>query len=412
MKRQRDAITVAIILYKSKILSNGEHPLMIRITKNRKRSYAALKMSCSLDLWDEKKNEPSKKHPKRDEIKAIIHRKLLEYQDVKIELKNKNKNVSASGLINLVERPKRSLSVLQFFREVYERLLLSEQVGNSKTYKFVYNSFKKFADKNKSDFSFSELDYSVLIKYESALRQRKVSENTLSIHFRTLRALYNLAILENIAEEKDYPFNNFKVSKFKTEANRRAISRIEIRKIEKLNLEVGSAIYEARQLFLFIYYGQGINYVDIAKLKWSNRNQDRISYIRSKTKKPLNFVLTDPLLEILNYWFPVTGNDSDNYIFPILVKGRHETAIQIDNRIHKMRTETNNLFKEIGKLVGVATPLTTYVSRHTFATTLKYQGISTAIISEAMGHKTEGITQSYLKSFDNNVIDAAVRNSL
>jgi integrase len=52
------------------------------------------------------------------------------------------------------------------------------------------------------------------------------------------------------------------------------------------------------------------------------------------------------------------------------------------------------------------------VARHTFATVLKRSGVSTAIISESMGHQTEAITQTYLKSFENSIIDDAMKNLL
>jgi integrase/recombinase XerD len=35
----------------------------------------------------------------------------------------------------------------------------------------------------------------------------------------------------------------------------------------------------------------------------------------------------------------------------------------------------------------------------------KRKGVPTAVIQESLGHKTESITQTYLDSFGNNVID-------
>jgi len=46
-----------------------------------------------------------------------------------------------------------------------------------------------------------------------------------------------------------------------------------------------------------------------------------------------------------------------------------------------------------------------YVARHTYASTLKREGISTSKISEAMGHQTEAITRTYLKAFEDDVLD-------
>ena len=67
----------------------------------------------------------------------------------------------------------------------------------------------------------------------------------------------------------------------------------------------------------------------------------------------------------------------------------------------------NSELKEIARLAQLDANLTTYVARHTYATVLKKSGIPTAVISEALGHKSEFITQTYLKSFENEVVDLA-----
>lgn len=37
--------TTEVVLYTSKTLSNGQHPVMLRLTKNRKRKYISLHIS-------------------------------------------------------------------------------------------------------------------------------------------------------------------------------------------------------------------------------------------------------------------------------------------------------------------------------------------------------------------------------
>lgn len=51
-------------------------------------------------------------------------------------------------------------------------------------------------------------------------------------------------------------------------------------------------------------------------------------------------------------------------------------------------------------------------ARHTFATILKRSKVSTAIISESMGYQTGAITQNYLKSFENSIIEEALEHLL
>ena len=70
--------------------------------------------------------------------------------------------------------------------------------------------------------------------------------------------------------------------------------------------------------------------------------------------------------------------------------------------------QTNDDLREIAKLCHIEENLTTYVARHSAATVLKRIGVSTSVIKELLGHETEEITQTYLDSFENTVLDAAV----
>ena len=55
--------TVTVILYKSKTLANGEHPIMLRLCYNGQRKYKSFGLSCSEKMWNEKKEEVRSTHP-------------------------------------------------------------------------------------------------------------------------------------------------------------------------------------------------------------------------------------------------------------------------------------------------------------------------------------------------------------
>lgn len=63
-------------------------------------------------------------------------------------------------------------------------------------------------------------------------------------------------------------------------------------------------------------------------------------------------------------------------------------------------------------MAGISVNVTTYVARHTYATVLKENKVPTSVISEAMGHANPMVTQTYLKSFDNEVIHEANKHLL
>jgi len=403
--------TIAVILFKSKTLANGEHPLMLRVTKSRVRKYISVGLSCDEKDWDANKNLVKKSHPNKDVMNSIISKALKPYSDKILDFKNEEKDFTPAVLISEAKNPVKKITVFDYFDLKIQRLKNSKQIGNAKVYNDTQNQIKTFnGDK---DFTFSQLDYNFLLKFESHLKSKSLTDNAISVRFRTIRALFNAAIAEKYAKKELYPFNQFKISeRFSTKTQKRAITKEDIKKVEALKLTAGSAAFEAQQYFLFSYYGQGINFVDMANLKWNNIINDRIFYKRAKTGGELSFKLNQPALAIIEFWKPLTKIENDSYIFPILNANTHSTPTQKYNRVHKVLTRVNKDLKDIGKDAKIDTPLTSYVARHTFATVLKRSGVSTAIISESMGHQTESITQTYLKSFENSIIDEAMEHLL
>ena len=59
--------------------------------------------------------------------------------------------------------------------------------------------------------------------------------------------------------------------------------------------------------------------------------------------------------------------------------------------------------------MGLETPLSSYVARHTWASMAKWNGVKEAVISEAMGHNNMETTAIYLASLDSEVIGSANR---
>jgi integrase/recombinase XerD len=62
----------------------------------------------------------------------------------------------------------------------------------------------------------------------------------------------------------------------------------------------------------------------------------------------------------------------------------------------------NTYIKRISKKVGIEKDVTSYFARHSFATVLMRNGVSTEAISESLGHSSLKTTASYLGSFEND----------
>ena len=60
--------------------------------------------------------------------------------------------------------------------------------------------------------------------------------------------------------------------------------------------------------------------------------------------------------------------------------------------------------------INQADKITHYWAWHTYATTLKRSGISTAVISEALGHSSEVTTKAYLDKFEQTEVDNTLKH--
>lgn len=395
--------TVEVVCYKYKPLRNGELPLKIRVTKDRKVRYVSLGVSTKPEHWDFKKNQPKADCPNREQIEKLIANRISEIKAEIVELKAEDKEFTATTLVQSVSKGSKTSTVSNIFLEHIEFLREMKRTGYLLSIRQTYNSMLKFC--GSLDIPFSEIECGWLKRYEIWLRKQGMSENTIGIRFRNLRMIYNLAIEKGVVKKELYPFDSYKVSKLHEETAKRAITKADIQNV--LNYPLDNADFYTKlavHLFSFSYFMGGINFVDMAMLTSKNIVNNRLIYNRKKTGKLINLPLIDDARAIIEIY---DNNSSNGYLFPIL-SALHKTEQMKLNRLHKVITEVNKALKQIGEELDLPIKLTTYVARHSFATVLKRAGVSTSIICESLGHSSEKITQIYLDSFENSQIDEAM----
>lgn len=397
--------TVKAVCYKCKTLANGEKPLMIRICKDGRKKYVSLGISIKEELWDFRNNAPKPQCPNRERICIVINEKICEIQKAVLDKKIAGKDFTATTLIETAKsKYNKKKTVGEYFLSYITNLKKEGRVRYAGMFKVSYSSFIKF--NGHLDMAFSDIDATWLKKYETWAKKNGLSVNTISTRVRHLRAIFNLAITEQAIKNDCYPFRAYKVSKLNKQTIKRAISKDDVLRIMQYQ---GKSAMErlAVDVFAFSYLTAGINFIDIAKLKRNNIIEGHVVYYRNKTKKLINIPLQPQAMAIINKY----RNVNSEYLFPILTS-YHKTEIQVANRLHKVLAKLNKHLKEIGLVLNLSMPLTTYVARHSYATVLKRAGVSTSIISESLGHSSERITQIYLDSFNNEQIDEAMSHLL
>jgi len=397
--------SIKVVLFTSKTLSNGEHPILLRVIQNRKISYISIGASSKKSLWDEQNNLPKKKHPLYKQLLVLIDAKRIEANKLQIELETDNIDLSAKEIKRKLKKTTNSKSVLKYFDETITRLEKAGRIGYANIFQSTKNSIVKFCKTDVLDFS--DITPNFLSKYEEDFLERGVSLNSIFVFMRTLKTLLNYARKENVIKEGFNPFKEISFTKYRRiKTKKRAINKEQIRKIADLKLEEETSLFHAKNYFLFSFYNRGINFIDMAFLKWRDIKNDRLEYTRRKTKEQFTIGMLVPAIDILNYYKKIYYDGEDSYVFPIL-NSTHITAKSIDYRIDRMLKIVNKDLKDIAALAKIEEKLTTYVARHSFATIMKRSGVSTAIISEALGHESEKTTQIYLDTFESKVLDEA-----
>ena len=398
--------TVNVLCYRSKTLSNGEHPLMICVCKDGKRKYVGLGISVNPKYWDFKKNSPKRNCPNREQLIKVINEHEQKYAECVLEFSAENREYSSASLIEAVVPVQKARTVGELFNEYIAQLKDEGRLGYALSVQQVCNSLLKY--RGHLDIYFSEIDVNWLKAYESWLRRCNLADNTIGIRFRTLRAVYNLALAEGIVKVDCYPFKKYKVSKLHKETAKRAITKEQVKQV--IEYDVSRARFYKRlavDMFTFSYLMGGINFTDMAFLTDKNFDGERLVYIRQKTKKLIMLALQEKAVEIVNRY----RSSQRKYVFPVL-DNRERTPRQIRNRIYDVLDNVNGYLADIGKELGIELKISSYVARHSYATVLKRSGVSTSVISESLGHSSERVTQIYLDSFENRQLNDAMKNLL
>lgn len=229
---------------------------------------------------------------------------------------------------------------------------------------------------------------------------KTVSQTTLAINMRNIRAIMNIAKSAGVIREADYPFGRGKYQIKEGVGKKKALNKKQLKAIA--NYSDGNKFTEFyRDLWLFIYFCNGINVVDLINLKFSDIQNGEISFIREKTKdrtrdtKRIYAPITPEMQSIIEKW----GNNPRKsiYIFPFMKVG--DDAWEHEKKKKNLTKHINDRMKVIGEKLNIG-KITTYVARHTYATVLRNEGVPVSIISPMLGHTSITTTEIYLADLE------------
>lgn len=401
---------IKVVLRTGKINKQGQSPLMLRFTHDRTTKFVALGLSVEPHYWDKDTELVLPTCPERITLQSQIDRTLAGYHKKIQRLEALDIPVNFETLFDAKPACSVGITIEDGFKAEIERLESLGKINSATKHKYALQVLDGYKP---TTMALEAIDLDYLKGLELYLRQRGNKDNSIATRFAIFKAIYNKAVKEGKVAVKQNPFSIYQVGSLWAKTRKRAIDKDDIQRLIDLEITEGHTTeYRrlAKDLFLFSYFTAGMNFGDIARLRYKDILRGRVNYSRHKTQKLLSFQLVPMALQILEKYG--TAGHGEDYIFPILNRHEHTSPQQIFNRLHKVLRKVNRELKVLGEMIGLGIPLTTYVARHTYATVLKRSGVSVALISESLGHSDLSTTQIYLDSFENSQIDAAMQHLL
>ncbi|CAM6002393.1 unnamed protein product [Sphagnum balticum] len=385
--------------------ADGTYPLVLRITHYQKVAQIILGINLKSEDWDEKKRCVRGSYRGTQSTKRLntyLEKKKAEAADkiTKLDEKGKLNTLTAVEVKKHLEGKTGTESFFQFADELIAAMKNALQIGNARTYQFTIDALRSYV--HDRDLTFREINYDFLTAYEQHYLSKGNALNGLSVYLRTIRAIFNKAIKSGLIDQELYPFKTYEIKGSRT--RKRAIKSEALAKVEALTFEPHDSLFNARNYFLLSFYFGGMAFVDLAHLKVVNQVDGRIVYARQKSDAPLSFEIIPEAQAILDCY--CAGKSKDDFILPIITATDPEKQY---NQVVDKRRRFNRKLKEIAELCDIQTNLTSYVSRHSFATRAKDLGVSVESISELLGHGDVKTTQIYLDSLPSAIQDEHLR---
>lgn len=137
---KRNLPTISAILYTSKTLANGEHPIMLRVCYNGKRKYKSMGISCMPQEWSDDKQRVKGK--RANSLNSIITKELADAQNYVLSLEGKEE-YSASTIVSDLQKSPTKVTLFSLFEERIEFFKVEKGKYNTATgYTTLLNRIK------------------------------------------------------------------------------------------------------------------------------------------------------------------------------------------------------------------------------------------------------------------------------
>lgn len=235
---------------------------------------------------------------------------------------------------------------------------------------------------------------------EAKWRRDGLSDTTINIYMRTLKCAFSDLLRSCHFPPESSPFGPDRYVIPPPRVRKIALTRPQVAALAAWNGPLH--LLRERDLWMFSYLCNGINFRDMLFLRHSNIVEGEIEFVRSKTRRSGagKRVIRAPVTPRMGKIIDRFANDPErcgDFIFPYAREGMspEEIAMLVRREIARCNRALRRITRELG-----LPDVTTYTARHSFATVLKREGVDITYISECLGHSNIVVTQTYLAGFE------------
>ena len=391
-------------------LRGSEAQLKIGIHKRGSSAYIPLGQWIHPSQWDAVR-ERVKEHPNRQSINSFIDNRKTEVSNLlmRLTLDGELTKLSATQIKNklvaILEPRDYEPNSLLHRMEVYAST--REAKSTKEKYALTIKRILEYDSKARS-LTFEDVSKDWLDGFDRFLMKCSPSKNGRNIHLRKIRAVFNDAIDNEITTA--YPFRKFKIRPEATP--KRSLTIQQLRSLFNYPVEP----YQQRYLDMFklSFFLIGINVTDLCNL-YDISPDGHLVYRRAKTKKMYSIKVEPEALEIINRYRGKGHllNLMDDIRSPRTFTMKFDRALK---EIGPVTYEPNPEWKpksqkhRLRKVHHAAFPgLSSYWSRHTWATIASELDIPNETISAALGHSITNKTTAIYIDYNMSKVDAANR---
>lgn len=392
---KRNTLSVLFIIKKAKLLKNGEAPICMRITVNKRVAEVMIKRSIPIDLWNQKKECSKGKDRVAAELNHYINTVRAKVLQIHRELEIDNKPITADIIKDcFYGRDKVQRSLLEVYAEHNEkcRALIGKEYTESTVTKFdtSINRLKEYIRScyHRDDIMLAELDGQFIRDFDFWLKTKKHCQNNSALkHLKNLKKIVRIALANDWIKKDPFYGIHFK----QEEVNVEFLSREELDILMNKEFTI-KRLEQVRDVFVFCCF-TALVFVDVQQLSREHLIKDNngalwIRKARQKTNQMCNVPVLSIPQRILRKYEDNAECIKKGVLLPVISNQR-----------------MNAYLKEIADLCGITKRLTTHVARHTAATVVFLANdVSMENVSKILGHSNIRMTQHYAKVLDSSIM--------